>query len=66
MPYDIVTRLQDHPHTLVSDCRCIRCEAADEIEGLRAEIISTRAERDAAQTQADHLAKRLVQEARDG
>jgi hypothetical protein len=119
MPDDIVTRLQDHPHTLVSDCRCIRCEAAneierlrprrldlrrvsewpegqteqnydivsqlrhpweydnlnfevlcdyaaDEIERLRAEIIATRAERDAAQTQADHLAKRLVQEARNG
>jgi hypothetical protein len=32
---DIVTRLQDHPHTLVSDCRCIRCEAANEIERLR-------------------------------
>jgi uncharacterized small protein (DUF1192 family) len=41
-------------------------EMREEIERLRAEIIATRAERDAAQTQADHLAKRLVQEARRG
>ena len=28
---DIVTRLRDHSHTLVSDCECIRCEAAAEV-----------------------------------
>jgi hypothetical protein len=35
MTDDIVTRLQDHPHTLVDCCTCVRCEAAAEIERLR-------------------------------
>jgi len=36
----------------------------DEIERLRAEVIAIRAERDCAQIQAAHLARRLVTEAR--
>jgi hypothetical protein len=35
---DIVNRLQDHPHTLVDRCECVRCEAAAEVERLRAEV----------------------------
>lgn len=40
--------------------------ARTEIERLRDELIRTRAERDHAQVQADHLAQRLVKEARRG
>jgi hypothetical protein len=39
-------------------------DAADEIERLQAEVIAIRAERDCAQIQAAHLARRLVAEAR--
>jgi hypothetical protein len=64
--YDIVSQLR-HPWEYDNLNFEVLCDyAADEIERLRAEIIATRAERDAAQTQADHLAKRLVQEARRG
>lgn len=37
---------------------------ADRCERLRAEVVRLRAERDHAQVQADHLAKRLIEEAR--
>jgi uncharacterized coiled-coil DUF342 family protein len=57
---DIVERLRalakviDAPHAL---------EAADEIERLRDEVISMRAERDSAQTQCRHLSDRIASNA---
>lgn len=65
MPDDIITRLTAfHGLPRCTTPGCVTCDAAAEIERLRAEIIAVRAERDSAQTQADHLAQRLVQEAR--
>ena len=62
-PDDIVTRLD----LAIQYKWCLpelATDAADEIERLRAEVIAIRAERDCAQIQAAHLARRLVAEAR--
>ena len=65
MADNIVDRLSQHAEWLSATRTGEVCaDAADEIERLRAEVIAIRAERDGAQTQAAHLARRLVTEAR--
>lgn len=53
-----------HSYALSMVERITELEA--EIERLQDELIRTRAERDHAQIQANHLAQRLVKEARRG
>jgi hypothetical protein len=73
VPDDIVQRLERHAagsqqedgstHWVEVGPSLARA-ALTEIEQLRAEVIAIRAERDCAQIQAAHLARRLVTEAR--
>lgn len=46
MSDDIVTRLRDHPHTMVDRCECVRCEAADRIATLTRILATLAAECD--------------------
>jgi hypothetical protein len=61
-PDDIVKRLRSEHRMALAPLHM--SDAADEIERLQAEVTAIRAERDCAQIQAAHLARRLVAEAR--
>ena len=62
---DIVEQLEWHGICVRNAAGlCLLQQSLYEIERLRAEVIAIRAERDCAQIQAAHLARRLVTEAR--